>query len=303
MVIARNEVGSSGTITCEVRQNGQTAALRSRSVVFTDVLDNKKYIAWTDSTTVNNSHKIPDNTTPSTVEAGLTVNGVTWRLSSDVYWQTHNSEYQSIGEELVTGWVWTTPQDIRGEKGDQGPNGDYFFNLYKANGTTLPASNASITTMRDANGWSRLPPTTGIVYFTTGRFNGTSNPIDGGSGYPPNAATPELGWSVPSKITGADGGDGTDGDPGTDGVNGWSPVFAVVPDGTTRQVLQLVDWTGGSGTKPTISNPTYIGTTGFVSIIGNAASIKGSSVKVQVGGSTWTKGTPTDGDLWINRVI
>jgi hypothetical protein len=57
--------------------------------------------------------------------------------------------------------------------------------------------------------------------------------------------------------------------------NGWSPVLSVVNDGvTTRRVFQIVDWVGGTGTKPSVLNQ-YIGTTGIVSTTELAADIRG----------------------------
>lgn len=59
------------------------------------------------------------------------------------------------------------------------------------------------------------------------------------------------------------------------GYAGWSPVFALITD-TTRRVLQLVDWAGGGGTKPTAFINQYIGATGFTSVLANAVDIRGA---------------------------
>ncbi|MCV0396969.1 MAG: hypothetical protein K5872_08825 [Rhizobiaceae bacterium] len=61
---------------------------------------------------------------------------------------------------------------------------------------------------------------------------------------------------------------------GDQGFKGWAPVFSVVPDGVTRSVLQLDDWTGGEGTKPGNIGD-YLGPTGFVGAIGDAVSVQG----------------------------
>lgn len=78
----------------------------------------------------------------------------------------------------------------------------------------------------------------------------------------------------PSGTNGTDGINGTNGIDGTDGVDGldgWSPILAVVSD-SARRVLQIVDWTGGEGTKP----PTgYAGPSGIVALIGDAVDIRG----------------------------
>jgi len=62
---------------------------------------------------------------------------------------------------------------------------------------------------------------------------------------------------------------------GDAGLDGWSPVFAVVSDGPTREVLQLQNWTGGTGTNPGHINE-YISTSGFTATIGAAANIRGT---------------------------
>ncbi len=71
-----------------------------------------------------------------------------------------------------------------------------------------------------------------------------------------------------------DGIDGEPGEDGEDGDDGWSPVFAIEADGATREVLKVVDWTGGEGTKPAVGK--YIGTTGFVDDIAGGVNIRGT---------------------------
>lgn len=56
------------------------------------------------------------------------------------------------------------------------------------------------------------------------------------------------------------------------GNRGWTPVFAVVADGT-RRVQQVVDWQGGEGIKPATGK--YIGATGLVDDIADAIDIRG----------------------------
>lgn len=66
---------------------------------------------------------------------------------------------------------------------------------------------------------------------------------------------------------------GATGNNGLNGSNGWSPILSVVSRGEDR-VLQLVGWTGGTGTPPTTLG--YIGASGIVSNIVNAVNIRGS---------------------------
>lgn len=61
---------------------------------------------------------------------------------------------------------------------------------------------------------------------------------------------------------------------GDTGGAGWTPVFAVVADGA-RYVQQVVDWVGGTGTKPATGE--YVGPSGFVTAIGDAVNIRGAS--------------------------
>ena len=74
-------------------------------------------------------------------------------------------------------------------------------------------------------------------------------------------------------VRGAAGTDGTNGTDGLAGVNGWSPILAVVVDGV-RSVLKVADWTGGTGTKPAAGQ--YIGSTGLVAGIADAANVRGA---------------------------
>lgn len=88
-----------------------------------------------------------------------------------------------------------------------------------------------------------------------------STPIINNSGTPSTAV---FNFGIP------EGNDGTD---GADGNNGWSPIYAAVQDGL-RYVLELIGWTGGTGSAPTTVG-VYIGPTGYVSDIANAVDIRG----------------------------
>lgn len=73
--------------------------------------------------------------------------------------------------------------------------------------------------------------------------------------------------------TGATGATGPAGTDGTDGYNGWTPVPAIVSDGE-RRVMKVIDWTGGTGTKPSIN--VYVYTGGFTTNISLATDIRGA---------------------------
>ncbi len=78
-------------------------------------------------------------------------------------------------------------------------------------------------------------------------------------------------WNNLIALTAITGSNGTN---GTNGTNGWSPVLAVVNDGT-RRVFQVADWTGGQGTKPTTGQ--YVGASGLVSDIASAVDVRGAT--------------------------
>ena len=60
---------------------------------------------------------------------------------------------------------------------------------------------------------------------------------------------------------------------GEAGKDSWSPLYALAPDGN-RVVLSLSDWTGGSGSKPTLRG--YVGAAGITQNIASAINIRGT---------------------------
>lgn len=80
---------------------------------------------------------------------------------------------------------------------------------------------------------------------------------------------------------------GATGASGLNGANGWSPVIVLVSRGT-EQVLQLKDWIGGTGTKP--STLGYIGDGVIVSNIVNAVNVKGDTGLQGLKGDVGAKG-------------
>jgi hypothetical protein len=81
-------------------------------------------------------------------------------------------------------------------------------------------------------------------------------------------------------VKGNDGGNGTNGNNGSDGsngangTNGWTPVFAIISDGE-RRVLQLQNWTGGSGSTPG-SEGCYLGASGLTPNLNDAVDVRGA---------------------------
>lgn len=72
------------------------------------------------------------------------------------------------------------------------------------------------------------------------------------------------------------GSSGTAGTRGDTGFAGWTPVLAIVPRGSTEEVLQVINWTNPNPAatgKPTF--PLYVGTSGLTSNITDAINVKG----------------------------
>ena len=66
---------------------------------------------------------------------------------------------------------------------------------------------------------------------------------------------------------------GATGATGASGANGWTPSIRTEVRGTDELVLRIIDWTGGSGTKPSVG---YLSSTGLVTNISNATNIRGT---------------------------
>jgi hypothetical protein len=99
-------------------------------------------------------------------------------------------------------------------------------------------------------------------------------------------------------ITGPTGSTGLTGAAGTNGDNAWTPELAVVADGA-RRVLQVVDWFGGEGTKPTTG--LYVGATGLEALIANGVDIRGPEGAAGAGSGDMAKATyDTNDDGKVN---
>ena len=93
---------------------------------------------------------------------------------------------------------------------------------------------------------------------------------------------------------------GPTGPTGSAGSNGWSPQFSVISD-NERRVLQLTDWTGGTGTKPGTGD--YVGATGLVASIAAAIDIRGSSGLTGFAGWSPSVAVVAHGDNLVLRIV
>lgn len=77
------------------------------------------------------------------------------------------------------------------------------------------------------------------------------------------------------------------------GANGWTAVHALVSDGD-RRVLQLVDYVGGTGTKPTANLNSYVGSSGYVNSIAAAVDLRGAPGSGGGGGGGSSEPSPLE---------
>ena len=207
-----------------------------------------------------------------------------------------------------------------GPQGMQGPVGDPGTKIYS--GTTAPGNGIG------SNGDFYLNTTTGDMYgpkasgswgspvLSVKGTNGSngSNGTDGktvrtGSGVPSsglgddgdfyiNTANYTIygpktsgAWGSSSSLVGPAGATGSAGSTGATGAagnNGWSPILAIVTDGA-RRVHQVIDWTGGQGTKPTTGQ--YVSDTGLTSTLASATDIRGAAGATGATGSAGATGS------------
>ncbi len=96
--------------------------------------------------------------------------------------------------------------------------------------------------------------------------------------YPPLSPVGTASGIGPAGPAGPAGPNGTS---GADGETGWSPIMAIISDGA-RRVMQVFDWTGGTGTKPATGD--YVGASGLAANIANAVDIRGEAGEAGEGG-------------------
>lgn len=93
---------------------------------------------------------------------------------------------------------------------------------------------------------------------------------------------------------------GDKGDTGTNGLNGYSPVYRLVQN-ANGIFIQITDWIGGSGTKPSTG---YLSSTGIVTNISNATSIQGSKGDIGLQGAKGDTGAQgSKGDTGSQGII
>ncbi|MBO0933907.1 right-handed parallel beta-helix repeat-containing protein [Fibrella aquatilis] len=197
---------------------------------------------------------------------------------------------------LAIGGVYTT--DIAyavNIKGGDGYNGA----TWRA-GSGAPADTSGGTPRTDGTLDLYLDMATGDVYkqLGSGRWLANGN-IKGPQG--PKGDTGAKGDVGTAGATGAKGDVGAKGDTGAKGdkgFNGWTPQLGLTAGlpmgGKSTLVLQVFDYAGGEGPKPSLANPLYLAIGGvYTTDIAYAVNIKGGD---GYNGATWTSGAGVPAD-------
>lgn len=299
--ITRSNILVSSQVIVECYKSG--ILFRSRTITISDVNDGRSYRAWTNNVIKPSSIQDLSNENPVAGSWPYTINTVVWRLPSDIYWATNTPTWAQDATELTGVYTWLPVYQLKGEKGDQGFSGGFFHPMYIAfdsltqtgrlnsgaspwdnNSDGVPdfglgGTSSTLAQMLTA-GWLSKPPSIGILWRTERAWVGEGVTYNG-SGDPSTAPVSGSTWHTPIKISAKDGTNGV----GTTGESGWTPVPALVTGSTSgTKVIQIIDYTGGSGTKPTVG--LYVSSTGLTPTLSLAQNVTGEPVQMQYNSST-----------------
>ena len=181
-----------------------------------------------------------------------------------------------------------------GDKGDKGDPGDHGDDGW----TSLPAAETdgtrSVLRIVGYEGGTGTPPASGRYLGASGLVSTPAEAAD------VRGEPGDKGDKGDPGDKGDKGDPGDHGDDGADGTDGWTPVVAAVARGDDEVVLQVTDYTGGTGTKPTTG--LYIGASGLTSNIADAINVKGADGDDAVTRATVLSAlgvTQTQFDEWV----
>ena len=287
---------SSG-LTYQWKLNGTTLGTAKTQVINdTDIIG----ISKLEVTITKNSINYKDTLTLTDISDGISIER---GYSADTIMPTGNPDSHPLlwsSDSIGAVWaidkvlgVWKSAYRIKGEKGDT--SGGVQLTVYKKSVTgAAPSTPVKKTSgILIPNDWLQVPEdgNVGETIFGSSAIamkkqTATSNDLTTDN-------WDVIGnWSAPFKVTYfAQDGVGTQ---GAAGNNGWSPVIALVTssDGLGK-VQKVIDWVGGSGTKP-VSN-VYISSSGFTTNHSAAINIKGDKGST---GPTGPTGVATESDFW-----
>jgi hypothetical protein len=313
-VINRSDILAIANVTVEAYQN--SILKRTRTVAIADVSDGKIFRAWTANVTKPTASEDLSNQDPT--NSGIwpvTVSGVVWRLPTDAFWTSNLPTYAQDAEESGGIYTWGAVYQLKGEKGDQGTTGNFFHTMYRS---LVPAnsqnpSDPAYTTPPDygaggtsstlvqmiSAGWVSQLPTSGVIWETKRLWTGQGVAFNG-AGDPSTSPVVGSTWSPRVRISGKDG----QNIPGDPGAKGWSPNLAVLAGLSETKIMRLIDWIGGTGSKPGNIGD-YLGQSGFTSDISQAFNIAGDAVELRydVGsGYLQWKYVPESAGAWRNLI-
>lgn len=227
--------------------------------------------------------------------------------NNDSFVIINDSKAQLLPRSTFQLWM---EENVKGDKGDQGIQGPAGANgtngangisaTHSWNGTTLTITSASGTSsanLKGAAGNNGTNGTNGLngwsaIYALVD--NGSGGKVikitswTGGTGTPP-ASNRYIGLTgLVTNIADAINIKGDKGDQGLQGVagsNGWGPVLAIANNSSSQQVIRIIDWVGGTGTKPATG---YIGNSGLVATADAATPLSVTVSQADVRATTLT---------------
>lgn len=308
-VIQQTDILVSSVVTLEVYRS--TVLFRSLTINMTDVNDGRSFRAWTDfatkpSTSQDLSNQDPTPVSPPgwfgvTGDSPLTISGVAWYLPTATYWATHTPTFAQDATLAAGVYTWNPVYQLKGDIGSQGASGNFYHSIWiiydpsthvpgalpdvDNNGIPDMGAGGSTSTLAQmiTVGWTSHAPTGIGVFWRTERLWTGQGVTFNGSGDPSTGPVTGGSWTTPVKVSAKDGSPAA---PAVDGTNGWSPYYAVVAGvGAGEKVLQLIDWVGGTGTKPGFINQ-YVSATGFTTVLASAAIVTGQPVEMRFDSTT-----------------
>lgn len=328
-VIQQSDILISSIVTLEVYRS--TVLFRSLTINMTDVNDGRSFRAWTDfatkpSTSQDLSTQDPTPVAPpgafgATGDSAVVVSGVSWYLPTATYWATHTPTFAQDAT-LATGvYTWNPVYQLKGEAGSQGVSGNFYHNIWitydpsvhvpgavpDVNNDGIPdmgagGTTSTLTQMITAGWTSQAPAGTGVFWRSERLWTGQGVTFNG-AGDPSTGPVTGGSWTTPARVSAKDGSPAT---PAINGTNGWSPVFSVIAGvGSGEKVLQLIDWVGGTGTKPGFINQ-YVSAAGFTTVLASASIVTGQPVEMRFDSTTryiqW-KYTNESAGAWRNLYL
>jgi hypothetical protein len=236
--VTRDDVKVNSLIRCDVSIDGTDGnIIRSRTIEIVDFLDAQLVFLYNNNG-IGAKPSLPPNTTGPAGDANWKVLG----FYADPAWECYGDEY--LDGSGNTRYNWYGPRQIKSEKGDQGNNGDFYFEVFTIapaglnstqrdalvpNNANLNSRSAVVAALQgdlEKDDWYPSLPYTlesgDAVYSMRRRWNGEGYTGEIGDGYPNTAPVAGTLFSRPQQVSGPyiPSGGGPPGPPGVDGDPG-----------------------------------------------------------------------------------